>query len=70
MMFFLAAAFLVVATAFAISETLANEVEPAGYTEVVIEPGGGKVVPPGWCLEHGYIAIRNPDNPYVCILCD
>ena len=67
----IAALFLLVCAAIALPGTLASVFyEPAEYTEVVIEPGGGKVVPPGWCLEHGYIATRNPDNPLVCILCD
>ena len=68
MILVLAVLFLAASVAFAISETLANEVYvPEEYPW---EYGTGKVVPPGWCLEHGYIATRNPDNPLVCILCD
>ena len=63
--------FLLVSAAIALPGTLASEAYvPAGYTEFVIEPGGGKVVPPNWCLEHGYIPLFNPDNPYHCIRCD
>ena len=67
-MLLFAALFLTVCVAFALTGTLANEVyAPEEYPW---DYGGGKVVPPGWCLEHGYIATRNPDNPLVCILCD
>ena len=66
----LAALFLLAAAAYALTGTLANEVYepleqvmPGPYTEE-------KVVPPGWCAEHGYIATWNPDDPYVCILCE
>ena len=67
----IALVFLLVCVAFALPGTLASVFyEPAGYTEVVIEPGGGKAVPPNWCLEHGYIPLFNPYDPYHCISCD
>ena len=64
--------FLAASVAFAISETWASEVyyESDTYTEYIIEPGGGKYVPPGWCLVHGYLRLLNPDDPYVCLQCD
>ena len=49
--------FLAAAAAYAVAGTFANE----AYD---------KVVPPDWCVEHGYIALWNPDDPYVCIRCD
>ena len=67
---FVAVMFLAVSVAFTVSETWASESHaPESYTEYIIEPGGGKVVPPDWCLEHGYIRLQNPDNPYVCPHC-
>ena len=67
----IAALFLLVCAAIALPGTLASVFDgPAEYTELVIEPGGGKVVPPGWCIEHGYLRLRYPDSPYVCPHCD
>jgi hypothetical protein len=68
MLFVFAVLFLAASAAFAISETWASEA--GAQTGQVGNYAEGKVVPPGWCLEHGYIARWNPDDPYVCILCD
>ena len=68
-MILFAVVFLAFCIAFTVAGTLASELYYVPI-EVVIEPGGGKVVPPNWCLEHGYIPLWNPDNPYVCIHCD
>ena len=68
----ISALFLMITIAYTITGTLANEIhEPLEqvmpHSEIYTEQ---KVVPPGWCLEHGYIAIWNPDDSYVCIQCD
>ena len=74
MLFVLAALFVAASAAFAISETWASPVYDMSYefneAEHIGEPGEGKVVPLGWCAEHGYLRIQNPDNPYVCPHCD
>lgn len=63
-LFLIAAAFLMAAATYAITATYTS----AGYdpSEDVGEYGEGKVVPPGWCLEHGYFGEEHPG----CRLCD
>ena len=60
--FSFAALFLLTAAAYTLTSTWTNEVHQPLQEE--------KVVPPGWCGEHGYIAIWNPEDPYVCIRCE
>ena len=53
--FVLAAIFLVGSVAISLSGTFAS---------------GGKVVPPGWCLEHGYIGVEYGEEYSECRYCD
>ena len=61
--------FVVAAAAYAITATFANE-NHGPNTEHAERYGEGKVIPPGWCLAHGYIGLQNTDDPMVCIYCD
>jgi len=58
---------LAAAVAFAMTGSYASEAY--GQSGETVEYGG-KVVLPGWCLEHGYIALQDTPDPLVCLLCD
>ena len=71
LLFLFAFVFLAVSAAYAVTGTLANEIDALPSEEMEhAEIYGEKVVPAGWCLSHGYIALWNPDNPYDCVQCD
>jgi len=64
-----AVAFFMVSLVYAmISGSYANEDYGANRASGVYAEG--KVLPPGWCLEHGYIGLQDTPDPLVCVLCE
>ena len=67
----LAVLFLATSVAFALTGTFASEgYVPTAYTEQRGAYDGGKVVPPGWCLEHGYFGVQDGEAYPECRYCD
>ena len=55
--------FAATAAAYTLTGTFANE-NYAPPSEQIERYGGGKVEPPGWCVEHGYFGVQYDDCSY------
>ena len=55
--------FVATAAAYTLTGTLAAE-SYAPPDEQIERYGGGKVAPPGWCVEHGYFGVQYDECSY------
>ena len=70
-LFALAVLFLATSALFALTGTFASDGSaPGEHAEQSEAYGGGKVEPPGWCLEHGYFGVQDGEVYPDCRYCD